>query len=254
MNMSFDPLVFDITLLRQRPDDFIIHCQPLIRICVGHYIKTKMFALQDEEDIIQSVNERLIQRMPVIAEKYNGSSQLNTFMSVVIHNICLNLFRDREKAPHTVQIDEETIRSTDDPSAGLHIRDEVERLRIIFILLYRKRNRFLLCAKFYYRMPVSENDIRRTIPSIQYRDIQQLIGLSEPETSPETLEEIFTVLAKLLSKYEGTPVDHNSLRRWTVRTINEVIGHLNGAPPEYAYTVDSLKLLIDHYCQSEFYS
>jgi RNA polymerase sigma factor (sigma-70 family) len=252
--MSFDPSALDITLLRQRPDEFIIHCQPLIKICVGHYIKTKMFAVQEEEDVIQSVNERLIQRMPVIAKKYNGSSQLNTYMSVVINNICLNLFRDRDKSPQTVQLDEESIRSTDDPSAGLYIQDEVERLRVIFILLYRKRNRFLLCAKYYYRMPVSENDIRRTIPSIQYRDIQQLIGLSEPEKSPETLDEIFTVLARLLTKYEGAAVDHNSLRRWTVRTINEVIGHLNGAPPEYAYTVDSLKLLIDHYCQSEFHS
>jgi RNA polymerase sigma factor (sigma-70 family) len=213
-----------------------------------------MFALQDEEDVIQSINERLILRMPVIAEKYNGSTQLQTYMSVVIHNICLNLFRDRDKTLRTVQIEEESIRSTDDPSAGLYIQDEVERLRIIFILLYRKRNRFLLCAKYYYRMPVSENDIRRTIPSIQYRDIQQLIGLSEPETAPETLDEIFTVLAQLLTKYEGAPVDHNSLRRWTVRTINEVIGHLNGAPPQYAHTADSLKLLIDHYCQSEFYS
>lgn len=251
--MSFDPAI-DITLLRQRPDEFIIACQPLIRLCVGYYIKTRMFDPQDEEDVIQSVNEGLIQRLPVIAEQYNGSSRLHTYMSVVIHNILLNLNRDRERRPPTVQIDETSIPSTDDPSAGLHIRDEVDRLSVIFILLYRKRNRFLLCAKYYYGMPVSENDIRRVFPSIHFGDIQSLIGLSAPGPKTTTLEEIFTELAKLFSKYEETPVDQNSLRRWTVRTINEVIGHLNGAPPKCTYTIDSLKLLIDHYCQSEFHT
>lgn len=250
--MFFDNTVFDITTLRQHPDEFIIGCQPLIQLCVGYYVRKKMFAERDTEDLVQSVNEKLIVQLPAITAQYNGSSDLQTYMSVVIHNICLKLNRDRYVAHEALPIDDLPSRSTDDPSSGIQIRQEVERLRVILILLYRKRNKFLLCAKYYYHLPVTENDIRRTFLSIQYDDINSLLRLNDPVSGPKTLVEIFSVLSGMFSKYEKSKTDLNSLRRWTVRTIDEVIRQLNGDPPEYAHDDDSLKDLIDEYCHSEF--
>jgi hypothetical protein len=252
--MFFDTTVFNATVLRERPNDFIIGCQPLIAICVRYYIQKKMFSLDEKHDLIQSVNERLIMQMPKISEQYNGSSTLDAYMSVVIRNICLKIHRDDPVPPAPAIPSDGTAAVQDEPFSGLFIRQEVDKLRTILILLYRKRNKFILCAKYYYRLPVTENDIRRAFPSIHFNDINTLIAVSASNSEQMHVEEIFTILAQCVLKYEGTMIDRDSLRRWTVRTINSVIRQLNGDPPESAHTADTLKELIDEYCHSEYYS
>ena len=251
--LIFDSAVFNETALRARPNDFIIGCQRLITMCVHYYVKKKMFSAGDAPDVIQSVNERLIMQLPKISEQYNGSSTLETYMSVVIHNICLKIHRDDPPPPPSAGFSEGTAPVQDFPVSGLYIRQEVEKLRTIFILLYRKRNKFILCAKYYYRLPVTENDIRRAFPSIHFDDITTLTALSASNGEQMHFEEIFTIIARCVMKYENVMIDHDSLRRWTVRTIDQVVRQLNGDPPESAHTAETLKELIDEYCHSEYY-
>jgi hypothetical protein len=80
--------VFNAIVLHERPNDFIVGCQPFIAKCVGYYSKKRIFSVEDKHDLIQSVNERLIMQLPKISKQYNGSSTLEAYISVVIHNTC----------------------------------------------------------------------------------------------------------------------------------------------------------------------
>lgn len=249
-----DSKVFNATVLREQPNDFIVGCQPLIDMCVRYYIKKKLFSLDDKQDIIQSVNESLIMQLPKISEQYNGMSSLESYMSVIIYNMCLKIHRDDPAPPPPVGISEGRSGVHDEPATGLIIRQELEIFRTILILLYRNRNKFILFAKYYFCLPVTENDIRRVFPSIHFHDISRLISLSESHHDKEPIEDIFKAIAPFIAKYEGTKVDPDSLRRWTIRTINQVVRQLNGDPPESAHTSETLKELIDEYCHSEYYA
>ena len=62
MSHSHDEL--DITLLRADPNAFILQCQNIINIFVKKYIGSGMFNGDDKDDIVQSINEVLIKKIP----------------------------------------------------------------------------------------------------------------------------------------------------------------------------------------------
>ena len=88
----------DIALLHSDPTALVLKYQETIRFIAEQYVRSGMFSPGDTEDVIQSINEGLLERIPAIATHYNKTATLITYLSAIIRNICLQL---REK--HRVQ-------------------------------------------------------------------------------------------------------------------------------------------------------
>ncbi|KAB2921712.1 MAG: sigma-70 family RNA polymerase sigma factor [Bacteroidetes bacterium] len=251
--MPSDPGTFSYSALRDRPQEFIVGCQPFIRACIGYYIRKGMVRLADEEDFAQSVTAELIERLPVITARFREQSNFQPYMGAVIHNIILKLRRGQRDMTEVPLLHEAEADRSADPSVPLLLESEVEQFHVIMVLLYRERHRFLLCAKVYLDLEIFASDIRRALPNISAAAAASILAFNEPATRPKRLDERFAVVADALQRFGSHIIEGDSLRRWTQRNMEHVLSLLNGDPPLSAHDHDTLAALIERYTRSEHY-
>lgn len=245
--MSFNHDAFDISVLRSDPDAFILGCQKIIRTNVKLYIASRMFSANDEDDIVQTINEELIKKLQTIATQYKSNARLLTYMSVVIRNTCLQIYKQQEKHLTTTPYPEIPPARHSNPLNDMIITDEVRRLQTIVELYHRKRFKLVLCLKLHFRMPVLERDIRNYFPAITKEDKDMLISTFFTAYDTMSVEDVFETIGPMFTKYDGVTTTWKSIRRWTLDHIGRVIILLNGDPPQRAYNEESLKILFDYY-------
>lgn len=251
--MPTDPGTFSYASLRDRPQEFIVGCQPFIRACIGYYVRKGMVRLTDEEDFAQSVTAELIERLPVIAARFQEQSNFQPYMGAVIHNIILKLRRDQHGPAEVPLLHDVKADRSADPSVPLLLEGEVEQFHVIMVLLYRERHRFLLCVKVYLDLEIFASDVRRALPNISASAAAAILAFNEPATRPKRLEERFAVVAEALQRFGNHLIEGDSLRRWTQRNMEHVLNMLNGDPPLSAHDNDTLAALIERYTRSDHY-
>jgi hypothetical protein len=238
--------VLELSLLRKDPASFIQECQFIIRKCIDAYRIKGMFAKTDEEDLTQSINEELIRRLPQIENQYNGKVLLNTYVSVIVQNICLKIHRDAAKVIETMPLDEAS-EFAYETNYDILIKDEIERLSAILELFHTQRKRLVVCLKVYCRLMFDEEEILNYFPDISEYDKNILMAAFCGPYDEMSVEEIFSIVTVILNKYEGKNNQWDSTRRWTQDRLNRIIMLLNGNPPRHTYTEESFKILLDNY-------
>jgi RNA polymerase sigma factor (sigma-70 family) len=250
--MSRNQDVFDISVLRKNPQAFILGCQQIIHICVRQYIGTKMFKSEEMDDMIQSVNEELIKKLPVISEQFNGTAQLRTYMGVIIKNICLKLYRDAPKNENIFPISATMPHYLNDPANKLIITDEIQRFDTLLTLLPNVRNKTIFYMKLYLKIPIDESDISRYLPMILLSDKERLMKTFGTDYTDLTIDEIFEIAAPVINRCEQKHSSADSHRRLAFEKVQHFIKVLNGDPPLQNYTEESLKTLIEEYFLTKY--
>ena len=238
----------DITLLRDNKDEFILCCQKTVKIVVKHFIKNGLFSARHIYDIIQTVNEELIKRLPSIEKNFNGKVLMLTYMNVVIRNICLDIYNSERHKLNTVSLE-----TYDHPTEEseifrtLNVYDEVHRLIMALKLYNTQTPKIIICLKIYFRLPVTEQEINECFP-LSTKKEQSSIFMLLGGIYDERLEiENFNLIAPLMNKQEGNTTTGSSLRRWTQDHLYKVITILNGKSHYRSHTKETVKTLLEHY-------
>ena len=237
----------DITLLRTNKNAFIIRCQRIIEIVVKHFIKNGMFVPDQFQDVVQSANEDLIKRLPIIEKNFNNKVLMTTYMNVVIRNICLRIYERQQLEVATVPLTNDVFLQKETHFNSLYIQDEMDRLGWILELYGTQRYKVILCLKIYFNIPITRTDILRCFKNNSQIERTLLFERFGHNYSNSLDSENFDALAPIMNKRENNSTSGNSLRRWTQDHLTKILRQLNGVPPTRSHTKETFKILLEHY-------
>lgn len=235
----------EIKLLKTDPEKLLLAYQGVIWTIVRTQVVKGMLRLSDQEDLVQEINKKLLERLPRIREQYKHSSKLKTYFSVIIRNICLEEFRkpaivsEPEVAPYGAN--EQAV----DPVDTLLISQEYERLRRVFVVMGHEGQKLNILLKVMFDVQVDIADILSFEGySASLKKSGEMVKELNNGLGKRKLEK-FALLSQVLQKLEGKPIPSDSLRKWYTSRLTECLKLLNGYPPRSAYDVDTLGFLIE---------
>lgn len=237
----------DVELLRSKPDQLILKYAGIVRLIVRKYVVFGMFQPSEYDDIVQSVLESLLKKIPAMQRQYNGSALFVTYFSSIVRNICLAI---QDATTRSVQTSELREIATSDPEPIHDVRlieETLHRFRTILTLYDMKLPKVLLSLKLHFRIPITANDLLTWYPECSKSDRASLLrsfgGYYEEMRDPE----VFRLLTPILNKLENKSNQPDSIRRFVGTTIREIIALLNGHPPRHTFDKESLSALVENY-------
>lgn len=236
----------DISLLRTDPHGLLLRHQETIRIIVKIYIDSGMFSHNDFEDLVQQVNVRLLEKMPVIQANFDGSCLFRTYLSQVIRNACLNLHDRDTRQPRFSHLEGAGIASREEPHSRLLIEHDARVLMAILDQFNTQRPKLLLCLKLYYRIPIGRNDVLDWWPHCPQNRIEYLLTTFGEFFGDIPESELYERIQPLFAEMERKSGPADSLRRWVDEKINQIIRLLNGSPPDASYDRKTLGILLEY--------
>jgi hypothetical protein len=237
----------DITLLRTNKNAFILQCQRIIEIIAKHFIKNGMFGTDQFKDVVQSANEDLIKRLPIIEKNFNNKVLLTTYMNVVIRNIFLRIYERQQLEVATVPIENDVYQQKETHFNSLYIQDEIDRLGWIFQLYGTQRYKVIICLKIYFNIPITKTDILYCFKNNSQMERTLLFERFSRNYNNSLNSENFDSLAPIMNKRDNNSTSGNSLRRWTQDHLAKILRQLNGIPPTRTHTKETFKILLEQY-------
>jgi hypothetical protein len=243
-----DPSPQEATSLFDDPGQFILNYQQLIEVLVHVFIRSGYFPTEDKQEIIHSIIERLLIRMPKIKAQYNGHSRLKTYLSVIIRNLILERIREKQYLRKIEMVEEYNceIEYHEDPLNRMIIDQEITRLGKILGMFCTKRKKLELCMKLIFRIPLKMNDFtefRNDFQAADYHSYCRHFGQIHLTTDLD----IYEWLTNLVNKYEGKDSSSDAMRKWIKQKLEEIIDLLNGTPQTSNYSVETLQILFEKY-------
>jgi RNA polymerase sigma factor (sigma-70 family) len=236
----------DISLLHKDPRGLLLRHQETIRIIVKIYIESGMFSYTEFEDLVQQVNVRVWEKMPVMQANFDGSCLFRTYLSQVIRNACLNLHDKEARQPQFQRLDGTGIAPSDEPNRKLLIEHDARVLSAILNQFNTQRPKLVLCLKLYYRIPIIQKDVLDWWPQCPERHIQYLLDTFGSYFGDISESEIYARIHPVFAEMEKKSPPIDSLRRWVDDKIGQIIQLLNGSPPNATYDRQTLGILLEY--------
>lgn len=239
----------DLALLKSDLQALLLRHQGTVQIIVRRYISSGMFEREDFEDIVQSVNEQLIVRMPSIQSGFNGTTLFRTYFSAIVRNICLSLYRGSQRQPKMYRINESTQAGKDTTSDQYHIEQARRLFKVVLKQFDYKTDlpRLLFLLKLRHKIPVRKEDILGWYPRCPRRDLSTLLDVFGNDYVNLKEQEIYILVAPIINRAMKKENSPDSLRRWTHGKIVQIIDLMNGDPPRAAFDEDAIKVLLEDY-------
>jgi hypothetical protein len=237
----------DIDLLYKNPDKLIEKYQITIDIIINKYLQSGYIKYADKDDLKQDINEELLLKIPKIKSNYNGTCSLNTYISAIIRNICLEKFRKEKRAPKKIGaevIADQIIHNS--AIDNLAMADELERLKVILVLFDKYQAKLELCLKLLFRIPVCEEDIYNYLGVNKLDDLENILKILNNEFTL-TDNHIYDILTRIFNKEDNKYNSPDAIRKWIKARIDEIIYLMNGNPKRANYDKESFKLLVELY-------
>ncbi len=241
---------YEISLLYSNPHALIVHYQKLVAVIVKRYANLGSLEKNQIEDHIQNVNVKLLKSISTIQKNYKGTALLSTYFSVVISNICKEMYLDNKQNIDTVEFEDALHDEKQTLENNLIFTDEINRLKKILITYDKRMNKIVFALKLTFRIPLQEEDIVRCFSAAAKTEIRDVLSQFKDRYGSMTDPEAFGAVKFLFNKYEKKNTQEGSLQRWTNRMIDEIITLLNGNPPKRTYTKESFALLFEKYLET----
>jgi hypothetical protein len=237
----------DIELLRKSPKELIISFQNLIEIIINQFIKSGKFSQAEQPDIIQQVNEELLKKINKIQQQFNNQSLVRTYMTVVIRNICNDIYRAKRKnIEYLCDRPIAILDNTTDIINSMIIKEEINRLHTVINLYHKQKYKLQLCLKLYFRIPFEFKDFMLIDNRIKVEEYDKFLKDINPYQSCNDYT-IFNALILIFNALENKENKPDALRKWINLKIDEIISLLNGNTNMYFYTKETLQMLFE-YC------
>ncbi|HRY33089.1 MAG TPA: sigma-70 family RNA polymerase sigma factor [Bacteroidales bacterium] len=238
----------EIGLLHESPGELIVKYQPIVLVIVRMFMRSGYFRGEEPQEVIQSVNEKLLDRIERIRSNYNGISRLRTYFSAVIRNLCLERIRKGrvEEVYRLMEEQENSLSYSPDQLNRLIIRQELERLDTVLKLLYTQRHKIVLILKALLRIPAREEEVRLLLEAPVSQSLEESVAMLV-RGDFRSDREAFQHLSRVFNFLEGKQNSEDSIRKWIYIREGEIIQLLNGDPPRANHNHETLRILFDRY-------
>jgi RNA polymerase sigma factor (sigma-70 family) len=233
----------EIWLLKNDPAKLIGLYQELIRIIVRNYQGKGFVASMESDDLVQEINKELLGRFEKISMQYNGKSSLRTYFSVIIRNICRELFRKNNRVEESGNPEYHRIISGSNPHDHIVINQEYERFEKVMKLMLKDKSRFNLMLRFILDLRIDLDDIKQFSGYSSENSDYLLQNLNS--SSGLSKKDMFERLSGILNVLEDRLTSPDSLRKWFKTRSSEFLNLMNGNPRRSSYTMESIQLLIE---------
>jgi DNA-directed RNA polymerase specialized sigma24 family protein len=241
----------DIDLFDRDPNAFFAFFQEKLQIIVKTYIRCGMFKPQDFDDILQTLNETLLVRLPSLKAHFNRSTTLRTYLSAVVRNLCIDLYhhQNRQHQLRTIPFQE----AFPSPHTDFVVLYDIHHIRRLFQAILKQFDyklelpRLLLCLKLRYRIPIVREDIIKWYPGCERNDIRRLLRNFSGNYENLTDAEISRRITPLLNMADGRENTPEAILRWTKERVDNILELLNGSPPTASFDEETLKILLDDF-------
>ena len=243
--MRMDRNKVEIKLLQKDPESLILDYQGLIRTIVRSLVASGRVRKADQQDLMQEVNKKLLERLARIRDQYNHSSKLRTYFSVIIRNICMEEIR---KPGLVAEPDPDPYLAAEvyeHPKDLLAISQEYERLMRVLTLMGQDGAWLNVMMRVLADSPLQEKDVLAFTDYLNRREklnghltaLNLLSGLSKKEK--------YNRLAAILQDLGGKAIPPESLRKWDTSRMETCLELMNGDPPRSGFNQETLAILIE---------
>ncbi len=237
----------DVELLQSDPHRLILRYSDTVRVIVKKYISLGMFQPSEFDDVVQTVLESLLRKIPSMQRQYNGTVLFVTYLSSIVRNVCLALRKSSTRRVRTTRL-HEMAASDSEVMGDVRLIDEyVKRLTKILLLYDRKLPKVLFGLKLWYRLPITLADLQSWYPAGAESDRGLILRSFGTYYEHMRDSELYWRASPVLNRLEGKSTKPDSLRRFVAMTIRDILSLMNGSPPRYRFDEDSLSVLIEHY-------
>jgi hypothetical protein len=237
----------EINCLNKSPDKLIVHYQEMIRIITKSFIKSGYFRYEEFDDIVQQINQLLLEsRLEKIQCNYNGKALLQTYISKVIRNICLEIARKKKADQQNIkkQHDRPGQNTPLNPMEQLAIQDEADNLdKVLQILFDNTRAKTELCLKAFFKIPLTVADIKQYHPGYAKFPYGPLLELQDSHKN----KEIYQVLTDFFNQCENKSNSRDAIRIQIDSYVRSIIEILNGKSESSNYSEETLRYLFEIY-------
>lgn len=240
----------EIELLKKDPGKLVAKYQQVIWTIVRNYLNKGMVRYREQEDLVQEVNKKLLERIPRIQAQYNNTSKLRTYLSVIIRNMCLEEYRRIDLISEPESPLYKVAEASEKPVDSLLYKQEYERLQRILIIFGKERARLNLLLKVLNNILVENNDLILFGGEKSEDDLNR-IGILVNTCQDQMKKRKFEILSQVISEFEDKDVPPDSLRKWYSSRLTECLKLLNGDPPSCSYSADTLGLLLERISYNE---
>jgi RNA polymerase sigma factor (sigma-70 family) len=239
----------DLELLNSDLQALLLRHQGTVQIIVRRYVSSGMFEKEDFEDIVQSVNEQLIVKLPSIQSGFNGTTLFRTYFSAIVRNICLSLHKGNQRQPKMYRINESTQAGKDSTSDQYHIEQARRLFKVVLKQFDYKTDlpRLLFLLKLRHKIPIRKEDILGWYPLCPRRDLSTLLDVFGKDYGNLKEREIYLLVAPIINRAMKKENSPDSLRKWTLGKIAQIIELLNGDPPRAAFDEETIKILVEDF-------
>ncbi|MBN1598792.1 MAG: sigma-70 family RNA polymerase sigma factor [Bacteroidales bacterium] len=237
----------EIITLTRSSTNFLNEAQDLIESIASKFITSGSFRHEEKDDLIQTINEELLYKMPKIRQQFLGISSFRGYLSVVIQNICREKIR-RNKSIRTTELTDIHFNQSEElnPEHVIVIQQEVERLKKLLLLYNKQRTKIILCLKLKFRIPLNICDLSTYLGKINKKEYKEFKEKLKNYNKIKDVD-IYEAIIPLFNKFENKNNNADSLRKWIKLKINELIELLNGDPPISSFDEDTLQILFEKY-------
>jgi RNA polymerase sigma factor (sigma-70 family) len=238
----------ELDLFRRDAGAFLVGYQETLRIILRVYVQCGMFRPQEVDDVLQTINEELLHRLPSIQTHFNGTSSLRTYLDAIIRNLCIDICNARNRQPRVVPLDDFKAAS----HTSITDRYDIEHARLVFRAILKQFDyklelpRLLFCLKLRYRIPPKAEDVLKWYPGCSKRDLARLLNSLQNYESLTDLEisERITPWLNIAAGRENSP---DAILRWTRDRIRDILDLLNGSPPTASFDEETLIILVEDF-------
>jgi hypothetical protein len=104
--------------------------------------------------------------------------------------------------------------------------------------------KLILCLKLKFKVPFDIKDFQFMFEGFSHSDFIAFTQEIAPYKDASDLT-VLTALTRIFNKYQNKNNTPDALRKWITVKTTEVIELLNGNPPTYFYTMETLQLLFE---------
>jgi hypothetical protein len=237
----------EMVLLDRDPGALVTRYQEMFRIIAMYFVATGMFRVKEVDDVVQSISLEILTKIPLIRQKYNGSTLLRTYVSTIVRNFCIRQKLIERGISPDQEIEVDMISADVRTDHHLLLKEAIARLRTVFAMFDAHLPKLLLALKIYYKMPIAREEMEAWFPGSTPALREEFVRLFQGQENPTDRTNIYEVVLPLINELEGKTNTRDAFRRWSWAKIDEVVRLMNGPSKTFNFDRDSLRELVEDY-------
>lgn len=226
--------------------------EELCSIIINKFISRGVIPFNEKEDIKQSLLEKYLLKREKIAKAYSGKAQPKTYYSAVLYKMTCEVIRSELNNWKTIKSEvNEMLKYNKDnslsPEQATIIHNEKDLLDKVLTTFGKERAKIELFLKVFYRVPVSNMDIKEC-----YKNHKSNTSIALAGNMPEAKDkELYSDLAGLVNQYENKDVKPDAIRMYINKYINSILSRLNGKYQRANYSKETLGILFEIFSRAD---